>query len=64
MDIRAGPLAGISAPQIPQVSWSSFGTLESAPTVLGPWNNVPGNPGSPLVLTNPVDAVQFFRLRQ
>jgi hypothetical protein len=64
MDIQAGPLAGISAPQIPQVSWSSFGTLESAPTVLGPWSNVTGNPGSPLVLTNPVDAVRVFRLKQ
>jgi len=64
MDARAGPLAGISAPQIPQVSWSSFGVLESAPTVLGPWSSVAGNPGSPLVLTNPVDAVRFFRLKQ
>jgi len=64
MDIRAGPLAGISAPQIPQVSWSGFGTLESAPTVLGPWSNVPGNPGSPYVHTNRIDQRQFFRLRQ
>ena len=63
MDIRAGPLAGISAAQA-VVSWSSFGTLQSAPTVLGPWNNVPGNPGSPHSLTNPVDAVRVFRLRQ
>ena len=60
---KAGPLAGISAAQA-VVSWSSFGTLQSAPTALGPWNNVPGNHGSPHPLTNRVDAMQFFRLRQ
>jgi len=59
-----GPLAGISARQLLHVSWSGFGTLESAPTVLGPWNSVPGNPGSPLLITNPVDRVQVFRLKQ
>ncbi len=64
MDIRAGPLAGISAPQIPQVSWSGFGTLESAPTVLGPWSAVAGNPGSPHPVTNSPATPLFFQLRQ
>jgi hypothetical protein len=46
------------------VSWSGFGTLESAPLLPAPWADVSGNPGSPHVVTNPPARSEFFRLRQ
>ena len=60
---EASSLPGVLLNQ-PAVFWSGFGTLEAAPQVTGPWAQVPGNPGSPHVLSNRVESFQFFRLRQ
>ena len=60
---RAGPLAGISAAQV-QMSWSSVGMLEGTSDLNRPWAPVPGNPGSPMVLSNTVENFRFFRVRQ
>jgi Ca2+-binding RTX toxin-like protein len=68
MDIErvlfATPAPGGTSSRVPSVSWSGFGTLQSAPTLPVPWKDVPGNPGSPHTVTNPAAMTEFFRLRQ
>ena len=52
----------ISPTQV-RVTWSpNTGRLQSAPTVFGPWNEVPGaTSGSPLTIQ---PAKEFFRVAQ
>ncbi len=44
-----------------RITWSGPGRLEQAPTVLGPWSDVPGNPSSPYE-TPASGAMMFYRL--
>jgi formylglycine-generating enzyme required for sulfatase activity len=46
-----------------RITWTGGGTLQSAATVLGPWNAVAGNPASPY-LVNPAGPGQYYRVRQ
>jgi len=52
----------ISAGRI-TLEWTGGGVLESAPTVLGPWNPVDGNPASPASLDLSPDHT-FFRVKK
>ena len=54
--------ASISGGQI-HLEWTGGGVLESAPTVLGPWTPVDGNPSSPASL-NLSPNHSFFRIRK
>jgi hypothetical protein len=45
-----------------QLSWTSIGTLQAAPTVTGPWADS-GNQANPQTLSV-TNSAQFFRLRQ
>jgi hypothetical protein len=45
-----------------EVDWTN-GTLQHAPSVTGPWEDVPGNPVSPILVTPSGDAM-FYRTRQ
>lgn len=46
------------------VSWTGTGTLQSASSIVGPWNDVPNAP-NPLVIPPAAQAPQqFYRLRQ
>lgn len=60
---RTGPIAGLAVPH-KTISWSSIGVLEESSNALGPWVPVPGNPGSPHTVTNRLEAIRLFRLRQ
>lgn len=44
-----------------QIGWTS-GTLQHAPSVTGPWEDVPGNPVSPILVAPSGDAM-FYRTR-
>jgi len=46
------------------ITWTGGGCLQSAPTIIGPWTDVPGCPASPFIdsaVTPP--AYKFYRLR-
>ncbi len=43
-------------------SWSGPATLQSSPSLFGPWQNL-SDTSSPFVFSTAGDAVQFFRLR-
>lgn len=61
-----GPLLISDATPNPVLSWSAPGFLQSAPSVIGPWADVAGNPSTPVTLF-PVDLTKgtnFFRLRR
>ena len=45
------------------VSWTGAGTLQSAPSLTGPWADIPGETTSPQSVT-PGAVAQFFRVRQ
>lgn len=45
-----------------ELQWTR-GVLQHAPAVTGPWTDVPGNPGSPLLVT-PAETGRFYRTRQ
>lgn len=45
-----------------EIGWTT-GTLQHAPSVTGPWTDVPGNPASPYLVTPSGDAT-FYRTRQ
>jgi len=50
------------------IQWDgpSGGTLESSPTLFGPWTSVPGQDGNSVILGSPLtngQATQFFRVR-
>jgi hypothetical protein len=46
------------------ISWSSGGTLQSAPRPMGPWTDVSGQPASPYSVDPTGGAAMFYRLRQ
>jgi hypothetical protein len=46
-----------------QITWTGNGTLESSPTVSGPWTPVQGNPASPYQV-NPTGTSRYYRVSQ
>lgn len=44
------------------ISWSGTGTLQSAPSVTGPWTDVP-NATTPYTVTSLSDGIRLYRLR-
>jgi hypothetical protein len=51
----------VSGAQV-EVDWTN-GTLQHAPSVTGPWTDVPGNPTSPYLVA-PAGEAMFYRTRQ
>jgi hypothetical protein len=58
----AGVPPGVLSIQGKQLSWTSVGVLEEAPTVTGPWTDA-ANQSNPQTLST-TNAAQFYRLRQ
>ena len=60
--VPAGKLSIENMAGVEQLSWTSIGTLQAAPTVAGPWGDYP-NQSNPQTLAT-TNATLFFRLRQ
>ena len=61
-EVGFAPPAPIMSIQNGNLSWTSTGTLEEAPTVTGPWTDS-ANQNNPQVLVT-TNSARFFRLRQ